>query len=198
MSYLKHEFKLSEDQVKKVVEAVTNTEAITLKLTPDKYTDGSIPLPLTKQDAQKITDNKSFDYSLNKAKLQHMGLEPQKDGGFLPILPLILAGIGAVATATGAAAGVATAVINKKSNDTKQEEEGCHNLEMEKIARGGDGLYLNPYLKGDGLRESLKTFSNSTNMDEVSKKVFRNFFKNLSKHIGIRKEGDGLFLSPIL
>ena len=62
-----------------------------------------------------------------------------KEGGILPLLPLlgaIFGGISAAGAAGGAAAGITQAVHNKQKADFELEEQKRHNIEVEKIARG--------------------------------------------------------------
>lgn len=81
-----------------------------------------------------------------------------KIGGFLPLLP-ILAGLSAMGSLAGGAAGVVRAVNKSKEAQRQMEESKRHNKAMEAIALGnkkGSGLYLKPYRKGLGLYLSPK------------------------------------------
>lgn len=75
-----------------------------------------------------------------------------KKGGILPLIPLF-AGLSALGSLAGGAAGIAKAVGVAKSARHKLEEAERHNKTMEAIALGkkGSGLYLKPYRKGLGL-----------------------------------------------
>lgn len=75
-----------------------------------------------------------------------------KQGGILPLIPLF-AGLSALGTLTGGAAGIASAVNKAKDAQKRLEESQRHNKTMEAIALGktGNGLYLKPYRKGLGL-----------------------------------------------
>jgi len=71
-------------------------------------------------------------------------------GGFLPLL---FAGLSALAALAGGGSSIASAV-NKAKNDSKTLDElKKHNAVMEAAAIGskGSGLYLKPYVKGKGL-----------------------------------------------
>ncbi|ESO86698.1 hypothetical protein LOTGIDRAFT_166973 [Lottia gigantea] len=59
-----------------------------------------------------------------------------KEGGFLPLLPLIFAGITAAGVATGRMSAAVKAANAKKPADAKAAEERRHNLAIEKEARG--------------------------------------------------------------
>lgn len=75
-----------------------------------------------------------------------------KRGGFLPLIPLF-AGLSALGTLAGGAAGIAKAVSSVGEARKKLSESERHNKTMEAIALGkkGQGLYLKPYRKGMGL-----------------------------------------------
>ncbi|OXU16651.1 hypothetical protein TSAR_013133 [Trichomalopsis sarcophagae] len=71
-------------------------------------------------------------------------------GGFLPALILLFAGLSAVGSLAGGAAGIAKA-INKASAAKKQmEEQKRHNEKIEMLALG-KGLFLKPHRKGFGI-----------------------------------------------
>lgn len=72
-----------------------------------------------------------------------------KTGGILPLIP-IFAGLSALGSLAGGAAGIAKAVHDYKSAQANLQESERHNRMMESIALG-KGLYLKPYKKGNGL-----------------------------------------------
>lgn len=74
---------------------------------------------------------------------------PNKRGGFLPLIP-IFAGLSALGSLAGGAAGIAKAVNDYKSAKQNFNESERHNKIMESIALG-KGLYIKPYKKGSGL-----------------------------------------------
>ncbi|ESO91148.1 hypothetical protein LOTGIDRAFT_153578 [Lottia gigantea] len=59
-----------------------------------------------------------------------------KEGGFLPFLHLIFAGLAAAAATAGGAAEITQAINAKKAADAEKSEQRRHNMEMEKIAQG--------------------------------------------------------------
>lgn len=75
-----------------------------------------------------------------------------KRGGILPLIP-IFAGLSALGSLAGGAAGIAKAVNKAKDARKKLEESKRHNQAMESIAlnKKGSGLYLKQYRKGLGL-----------------------------------------------
>lgn len=85
-----------------------------------------------------------------------------KVGGILPLLP-IFAGLSALGTLAGGAAGVAKVVHDVKSGRRQLMEAQRHNKTMEAIALGknGNGMYVKPYRSGLGLY--LKPYHNSKN-----------------------------------
>lgn len=72
-----------------------------------------------------------------------------KTGGILPLIP-IFAGLSALGSLAGGAAGIAKAVNSYQSVKNDLQESVRHNKMMESIALGR-GLYLKPYKKGKGL-----------------------------------------------
>ena len=85
----------------------------------------------------------------SKVKVPRILPVPSKIGGVLPLIPLF-AGLSAVGTLSGGAAGVYKAITNAKSARQQLEESKRHNKTMEAIALG-KGLYLKPYKTGLGL-----------------------------------------------
>ncbi|ESO91264.1 hypothetical protein LOTGIDRAFT_153694 [Lottia gigantea] len=59
-----------------------------------------------------------------------------KEGGFLPFLHLIFAGLAAAEATADEAAGITQSINAKKAADTGKSEKRRHNMEMEKIAQG--------------------------------------------------------------
>jgi len=89
----------------------------------------------------KATHKTGKCYSLYITNQILKEIHPHKEGGFLPLIPLILGGISALGALTGGVAGITKSVFDKKASDIKNEEEQRHNKEMEAIARG-EGIYL--------------------------------------------------------
>ena len=166
---------------------------------PDTHIFDNLKLPEKYRPLHKT--GKCYNFYINEAALKK--LEKQfHEGGVLPLIPLILGGISALGALTGGAAGITKTVLDKKANDIKNEEEARHNREMEKIAKGdgvnkaGNGIYLSPYQKGNGLKETIRDFVNATKLDDIGKKAFRNVLKNVSDYVGLEKQGNGIFMNP--
>ena len=74
-----------------------------------------------------------------------------KTGGILPLIP-IFAGLSALGSLAGGAAGIAKAVHSVNATKKSLDEATRHNKTMEAIAlRNGKGLYLKKYKQGLGL-----------------------------------------------
>ncbi|KAK5648391.1 hypothetical protein RI129_003283 [Pyrocoelia pectoralis] len=77
-----------------------------------------------------------------------------KEGGFLPFLIPLFAGLSAVGALAGGASGIAKAVNASRDARKMLEETSRHNHTMESIAIGkksGGVLYLKPYKSGGGI-----------------------------------------------
>lgn len=189
--YYHHQFKLSDNQLKNVMDAIKSKEPIVLKLSKEHYTDGNIPLPLNKFDAKKVIDNKSFNYKLNKTKLKMLKLE-QKEGSFLPLLIPLLAGLAGVGTLGTT---IANSVINSKAKNAELEETNRHNKEIENIARG-EAISLRPWKNGSSI--DVKDFVNKSKLSDTGKKTFRSFLKNLNDKFEITYDGSAISLRNYL
>lgn len=80
-----------------------------------------------------------------------------KQGGLLPLLP-ILAGLGALGSLIGGASAVANTAINSKNAIKKLEEDKRHHQAMEEIGKKGSGIYLRKNARGYGLFLKKKNF----------------------------------------
>ena len=77
---------------------------------------------------------------------------PSIKGGILPLVP-IFAGLGALGSIVGSAAGVANAINNVRKGQKELDENKRHNQTMETIALSdhkGSGFYLQTFKKGHG------------------------------------------------
>lgn len=72
-----------------------------------------------------------------------------KTGGILPLIP-IFAGLSALGTLAGGAAGIAKTINDYKTSKENLRESERHNKVMESL-HIGKGLYIKPYKKGEGL-----------------------------------------------
>lgn len=93
----------------------------------------------------------------NNTKIRLPRLIPiPKTGGLLPLIP-IFAGLSALGSLAGGAAGIAKAVGDYKAAKKNLTESERHNKMMESIALG-KGLHIKPYKNGRGL--CIKTSKN--------------------------------------
>lgn len=140
-------------------------------------------------------------YYISKAKIEWLkkegGFQSEKEGGFLPLIPLILGGIAAAGSIAGGAAGIAKAVQDKNANSAALSEQQRHNAEMEKAAKAiGKGL------SPDDLRDGIKGFVARINgLKKEDRKIIKKTLLSLAHVIDIQKIGEGhlgegLFLSP--
>ena len=190
--YFKHDFDLSQNQINKIVKSIKNKEPIILRFTKESFHNGNISLPLTKKESMNVVNNKGFDYTLNKTKLNLLKVK-EKNGGIIPFLIPLLAGITALGSVIGASTGIAKTVLDKKSNDANLEEEKRKNNELIKAAKG-DAIFLNPWKNGMSL--DVKEFINGSGLDDIGKKSLRNIIKNISTNFKIERQGNSIYLSP--
>jgi hypothetical protein len=174
----------SLEKIKNILETQKPGTISVRKSKPGDPVDNTFDINLP--DKYQAAHKSGCCYSLYISKHLLKEIRPHKEGGFLPLIPLILGGITALGALTGGVAGITKSVLDKKANDVKNEEEGRHNREMEAIARG-EGLYLSP---------PVKDFVNGSGLDPIGKKMFRNVLRNLSSHFKIEPQGAGIYLSP--
>ena len=159
MAYMQHGVQLSDEQKRNLAHAGVNRTNINIKLAHD-HLRGSDVLNLTQRQIDKI--KKCIDtgvglvLKLSKSQIQSMN----RSGG---IIPLLLAGLGALATLAGGASAVAKTVIDKRAKDRELQEQERHNRAMESVSGtgarctscngtgfAGSGVFLDPYLEGSG------------------------------------------------
>jgi len=152
---------LNHEQVKKLSEALSSSSGLTLKLKPDNFENGKIPLLFSDTQIKKLKGgNLSVKFTPTQIKKIGSALP-----ALIPLISMILAGLG-----TAASVGTSIAnTVNQKSSQTKQlEEQKRHNAIVEKEIQGkgyankcskkspvhcfkcGQGFYLKPYKDGSG------------------------------------------------
>src|SRR5438093_1907554 len=141
MTYEIHKFDLTDSQLNKVKNAISNNKAISITIKNNNF-HGNIMLPLTKIEKEKIDEGfDSVTISLSKKKIKF--IKDEKEGGFLPLLallPAIFGGLAAAGSVAGGAAGIAKAVNDKKASDAAAEETARHNKEIESKLTSGSGI----------------------------------------------------------
>ena len=118
--------------------------------------------------------------NLNKMREIYLN---EKEGGFLPLIP-ILAGIAAAGSVAGGAAGIASAVNKKKAEDAALKEQQRHNISLEDAARG------------KGLKDDVVKFIENNDLDNDVKRLVKKTLKGLASVIPMRSEGGSLILTP--
>lgn len=93
-----------------------------------------------------------------------------KVGGFLPALIPLFAGLSAVGSLAGGAAGIAQAVNRANAAKQQLEEQQRHNKKIEAQALG-KGLYLKPYQKGYGIVMKKQVVKKKKNVRQGKKKT---------------------------
>src|SRR5271156_1024151 len=109
--YLTHKFNLTNNQIKKLGNAMKEGTEISMKIHKEQY-HGEHPLPLTLTELNKIKDGvNEINLTLSAKKLNH--IKNNHEGGFLPLLSLIPLVLGGLGTAGGVAGGIASAISSK-------------------------------------------------------------------------------------
>ena len=168
MSYTQYGVNLTNEQAKKIIRSKNN--GVSIRLSKINL-HGPHKLPLTETQINKIK-NSTGGITLNLSKSQLKSME--KTGGFLPLLALLPAALGALGGLTG---GIASAVNSSKQ--TKELER--HNKEMEEIEKRKAG---SGFLPGKLLKDVNKCHC------ELNKHGYGLFLTPYTHG------GSGLFLSP--
>lgn len=135
--------KFTENQLKKLSSAVYKKTSVSIRLKNDQL-KGKHKILLTHSQIEQIIKAKrlkvgvTLNFAYDQLKANHVG-------GFLPLL---FAGLAAVGTFIGGAAGggaaIASAIHNKQAHDDQLKEEKRHNMVMEELNKKiGRGLKKN-------------------------------------------------------
>jgi len=173
----------TETFIGKIISAIENEKPTTIKFNNKTFR-------ITKQIINSYKDKKIND--LDDDKIKEIG--EVKEGGILPLLPLIFGAIAAAGAVAGGASGIAKAVQDKKATDKAQTETERHNKVLEKYVNPTES---NPVTKGSGFNDILgtikefgKIFTNET------KRSVKNGLLDLAGKVKIEKQGEGIYLSP--
>ena len=132
MAYVKYGVQLNDEQRRNLVHAGTNKTGLNIRLSHDKLV-GSDELNLTQRQIDKVKKCIEVDIGmtlkLSKSQVQSMN----RSGGFIPLL---LAGLGALASLAGGASAIAKTVIDKRARDRELDEQQRHNMAMEHSGAG--------------------------------------------------------------
>ena len=159
--------------------------------------DGEIEAKLRKivnEGKPKSTTINGEKIYISKKKINEIK-EQEKEGGILPFLIPLFAGIAAAGSVAGGTAGVVSAVNSKAAEDSKLRQQREHDARIEAALRG-NGLFLPEYEKGNGFSEGVKAFAEKTGLDDIGKKLLRTALKPLSDKLNIIVKGNGLILIP--
>ena len=159
MTYVQHGVQLSDEQKRNLAHAGLNKSNLSIKLPYDKLAGPDV-LNLSQQQIKKvkkcIANGVRIIIKLSKTQIQSMN----RTGG---IIPLLLAGLGALASLAGGASAVAKTAIDKRARDKELQEQERHNRALEAAGGGsrcvncngtgfaGSGVFMNPYYDGRGL-----------------------------------------------
>ena len=104
--------------------------------------------------------NKPNKKANKKRKQKTRKLQVPKQGGILPLIP-IMAGLSALGGLAGGAAKIVQTINTKKAEKNQLNEALRHNKMVEQLLAngkksGGSGLYLKPYAYGKGIRIKKK------------------------------------------
>ena len=143
MAYIPFGLTLSKGQKETLARAARDDTEATIRLSHDQL-HGEDKLGLTKQQiAHMMKQNgKGAGAELNFSKTQLNKMT--KMGGILPLLPLlplIFGGFSAAGALADGESGIATAVLDNKSNNSANAETERHNREIERQLKGS-GLFL--------------------------------------------------------
>ena len=72
------------------------------------------------------------------------------------------------------------------------EQQKLHDKRVEDLLKGGNGLMLPEYEKGNGFSEGIKAFAKEINLEENAGKLLRTALKPLSKKLNVFVQGNGL------
>ena len=192
-----------ETLVKKILEAIEKGK-------PTSITYNGKKINISKSTIEKFKNYKiREDLDFNEIDKQ------AKEGGFLPLLPLIFGGLAAAGAVAGGASGIASAVNKKKAEDAAAKERQRHNLEMEKLAKGSGIPELLGTIKDFGkkfsqetkktVKQGLSNLIDKIDTDDVKMKYKGKgiLFKDITSGEGLflskyQKKGDGVVLhTPI-
>ena len=130
--YIMHTIKLTEGQIRKLEQGWKFRAPTTIQLTGNGK---NYDFTLTQTQVNRIqkTGGKCR-LKISMAQLNAFMKSKTKEGGFLPLIPLIIGGLTAAGTVAGASAGIADAVHNKKAQDKQIAEQKRHNKVKESEA----------------------------------------------------------------
>lgn len=180
--YYEHEFSFSKGQIAKILGSLKKGCKVTVRLTAKTLqlnSAGNVRIPLNKMQTNKLnkakTNKKGIQLTFSLDQLKKVNIK--KEGGFLPLLALLPAALGAI----GGLAGGITSAVNSSKQTAEQKR---HNEIMESIAKGS-GIISNSV---EGIPLIGKSLSQALEKIGLGGCIKKNL-------IGI-KMGEGLYLEP--
>ena len=155
------------------------TELSNLPKADQKKRGGALAKIVNSNKPKTITVNKKPFYISRKVLDTLEDEDEKKEGGILPLIPIIIGAIAAAGSVAGGAAGITKAVQDKQAADKAAVEQKRHNEKLESIALGkglflakqvGDGLFLKPYKEGEGFGDWIKDLEAGKDFGETTKK----------------------------
>lgn len=170
----------TETIVKKIIKAVTEEKPTTITINGKKFR-------ISKQIINSYKNKSINDIDDNLLR----NIDEEKEGGILPLLPLIFGGIAAAGALAGGAAGIAKSVNQKHADARAYEETKRHNAEIEKLAKGSGEF------SGEGFSDLVDTIKEfGKKFAQETRKTVKDGLMNLAENVKIEKKGEGLYLSP--
>ena len=135
----------------------------------DKKYEAKLRKIIDEGNPRYVTHNGKKIY-ISRKKINEIR-EKEKEGGIIPFLIPLFAGIGAAGAVAGGAADIATSVNNKAASEQKKplKQQKEHDARIE-AALKGNGLFLPEYEKGNGFSDGVKAFVEKTGLDVEGKK----------------------------
>src|SRR6478609_6354960 len=202
--YHQYGVNLSRGQAEKIYDAHRKGTGATIKLAKLNL-QGDHKLPLTQTQINKIKKAKNgVQLNLSETQLKHM----EKTGGFIPLLTLIPIIASALGAAGGLAGGISRVVSDSKSNYEQarhNDETARHNRAVEEQLKAGSGVVsdtvgkipilgaiLGPLMQKLGL--GIEDCNKIKNGGCVCRDGYK--IKQHGSGLYLEPEGSGLFLGP--
>ena len=184
-NYSNYGVTLSTGQAQKIKKALEEERDVTIRLKKDQLT-GNIMLPLTDTQINKIRNvENGVQLKLSRAQLKHM----EKSGGFLPLLALIPAAIGAASALAGGVAGIVNST--KQTREMKRHNKAIEE-ELAKQQISGQGIISDAVAPIPVGGKKLSNILKKIGLGQCSCKGLKGAV--WGNGIYLEREGSGLFL----
>jgi hypothetical protein len=203
LCYIMTGLSLTENQIKKIINAANKQTSVTIRLTENNL-QGSHKLPLSKTQINRVNKARNANHGLNLtmsyAQIKHIKKwieELQKRGGFIPLLtliPIIASALGAVGGVSGGVASAISASNNAKAARAAQAETERHNREIEKQLKEGSGVVSDYIEKVPVIGHYLKPILQKLGLDCAT--VLKGGCIKCGEGLYLRPYGEGLYIGP--